>query len=132
MKKIWIASLLQGLTSDKLEVFDNEADARNYAQEMEASGKGEYNVIESPVNSRAEKIEGEPHWVDFANLNAFCIECLLEDFGAMKGMPIDEEACAEFLGKHKDELQKKSDEMVHEYLRKAISDYVNNERIVLG
>lgn len=132
MKKIWVASALQGLTSGQFEVFDNEADARNYALEMEASGKDTYNVLESPVNSRTEKIAGEPHWVDFANLNAFCIECLLEDFGAMKGMPIDEEACAEFLGKHRDELQKKSEEIVHEYLRKTISDYINNERIVLG
>lgn len=132
MKKVWVASLLQGLTSGGIEVFDNEADARNYAQEMESSGKGAYKVVESPINSRAEKIEREPHWVDFANLNSLCIECLLEDFGTMEGMSLDEEACAEFLGKHKDELQKKSDEMVHEYLRKAISDYINNERIVLG
>ena len=33
--------------------------------------------------------------------------------------------------KKKDELQKKADEIVHEYLRKEFSDYINNERVIL-
>ena len=32
----------------------------------------------------------------------------------------------------KDELQKKADEIVHEYLRKELKDYINNERVILG
>lgn len=132
MEKLWVATLLRDISPGQLEVFDNESDARNFVQEMEAAGKGRYTLVETPLNSRGEKIKGEPHWVDFANLTAPCIECILEDFGAAAGKPVDEQACAEFLEKHKEELQKKSDELVHDYLKKSISDYINNERIVLG
>lgn len=132
MAKLWVASQLLEISPGQLEVFDNESDARNFVQEMEAAGKGQYRLVETPLNSRGEKIKGEPHWVDFANLTAPCIECILEDFSAASGKPMDEQACAEFLEKHKEELQKKSDALVHEYLKKSISDYINNERIVLG
>lgn len=132
MEKVWVASLLPDLKPELLEIFDNESDAHNFVQEMEASGKGRYGVVETTVNIRDEKIKGEPHWVDFASLTAPCIECLLEDFSAASGGDVDEKACAEFLEKHKEELQKKSDEIIHEYLKKSISDYINNERIVLG
>jgi len=132
MDKVWVASLAADLKPEQLEVFDNESDARNFAMEMGAAGRGKYEVIETPMNTRSERIEREPHWVDLANINAPCIECLMEDFSAMKGKPVNEKECAEFLEKHKEELQKKSDEIVHEYLKKAIADYVDNERIVLG
>lgn len=132
MDKIWVASLVSGLQPEQLEVFDNESDARNFALEMQSAGRGEYKVLETTMNRRAEKIKGEPHWIDFTNLNSHCIECLQEDYSAAAGLPVDEKACAEFIEAHKDELQKKSNQMVNGYLKKAISDYVNNERIVLG
>lgn len=131
MEKIWVALLLQEIDPGQLEVFDNESDARNFVQEMRASGK-KYQLIDTPLNRRGEKIKREPHWVDFANLTAPCIECLIEDFGAAAGKPFDEQACAEFLEKNKEELQKKSDELVHDYLKKRISDYIDNERVILG
>lgn len=132
MGKIWVASLLPEMHSGQLEAFDNESDALNFIQEMETSGKGKYKLIETPLNSRGENIKGEPHWVDLANLTAPCIECILEDFSAAAGKPVDEQACVDFLEKHKEELQKKSDELVRDYLKKSISDYVDNERVVLG
>lgn len=132
MKKTWVASILPEIDSSQLEIFDNESDALNFIQEMETAGKGRYKLVETTVNSRGEKIKSEPHWVDLTNLTAPCIECLLEDFGAMAGKAIDEQACAEYIEKHKEELQKKSDELVLDYLKKSISDYINNERIVLG
>lgn len=132
MGKVWVASLLPDLKPEQLEIFDNESDARNFALEMEASGRGKCRIIETPVSRRAEEIKGEPHWIDFASLNAHCIECLLEDFSVVSGKPVDEKECAEFINKHKEELQKKSEEFVQEYLKKAVSDYINNERVVLG
>lgn len=132
MDKVWVASLVPNLQPEQLEVFDNESDAYNFALEMHTAGSGEYKVLETPVNSRDDKIKGEPHWIDFTSLNAQCIECLLEDFSTVAGQPVDERACVEFIEKHKDELQEKSNHIVNEYLKKAISDYVNNERIVLG
>lgn len=132
MEKIWVASLVPEMHSGQLEVFDNKSDALNFVQEMETSGKGKYKLMETPLNSRGDKIQGEPHWVDLAHLTAPCIECLLEDFSAVAGKPVDEQACTEFLEKHKDELQKKSDELVRDYLKKSISDYIDNERVVLG
>lgn len=132
MNKLWIASLVPELTPEQLEVFDNEADARNFSMEMAASSLGRYTIIETPVNMRGSKISGEPHWVDYASLHAHCIECIQEDFSAKTGVTINEKDCAEFMEKHGKELQKKSDEIVQEYIKKTISDYINNERIVLG
>lgn len=131
MDKVWVASSVPDLKPEQLEVFDTESDAHNFALEMAASGAG-YHVMETPVNVRTEKIKGEPRWIDFTNLNSRSIEYLLEDFNAMRNQPVDEEACIEFIEKHKEELQKKSDEIVREYLKKRISDYINDERVVLG
>lgn len=131
MGKIWVVTPHQEIDPSQLEAFDNESDARNFTQEMDASGK-KYKLIEMPLNSRSERIEGEPRWVDLANLAAPCIECLLEDFSLAAGRPVDGQACAEFLEKHKEELQKNSDELVRDYLKKTISDYIDNERIILG
>lgn len=132
MDKVWVVSFVSNLQPEQFDVFDNKSDAYNFALEMNTAGSGEYKVFETPVNRRAERIKGEPHWIDFTSLNAQCIECLLEDFSTADGQPVDGKACAEFIKKHKDELQEKSDCIVNEYLKKAISDYVNNERVVLG
>ncbi|MDL2298040.1 hypothetical protein LJC40_02690 [Synergistaceae bacterium OttesenSCG-928-D05] len=131
-EKVWAVTLSDGLKVTQIELFDNESDADNFAHEMASSGKGHYQVLETNLNMRDEKIAGEPRWTELTTFNAQCIECLVQDIIHEQEKPFDEAACAKFLEEHKVELQKEADDVIHELLKKRLHDYVNNERIILG
>ncbi|MDD4160676.1 MAG: hypothetical protein PHO18_07005 [Synergistaceae bacterium] len=131
-KKVWVVTHTQGLEVTDNSVFDNEADAANYAHEMATSGKGSYQVLASVLNSREAINEESMHWTAVPEFDAECLECLVQEVAEEAKEEFDEEACAEFFEKNKDQLQKHADEIVHEYLRKELRDYINNERVILG
>lgn len=131
-EKIWAVTLTDGFKVSRVELFDNENDADNYAEEMAAAEEGNYQVIETVLNKREEVIEGEPRWAELTSYNTDCIECLVGELDTAQNKPIDKEACAAFLEKNKETIKNKSNELVREYLRKTVNDYVNGERIILG
>jgi len=131
-EKVWVVTHIQGLEVTDASVFDSEADAANYAEEMAATNSGTYSVVESVLNSRGAMEEDSIRWASLPELGAECIECLVEELAEETEEKFDEEACAKFFEEKKEELQKKADEMVHEYLRRELRDYINNERVILG
>ena len=130
--KVWVVTHRQGLEVTDVNVFDSQADASNYAQEMSAGHDGSYQVIESVMNSREAIEEEAVHWAALPEFGAECMECLVEELAEGHEDEFDEEACAKFFEEKKEELQKKADEMVHDYLRRELKDYINNERVILG
>jgi hypothetical protein len=131
-EKIWAVTLTDGYKVTQVELFDNENDADNYAQEMAQTGKGNYQVTETTLNVRNEVIEGEPRWAELTSFNTDCIECLVNEIDTTQGKPVDTAACAAFLEENKEKIRNKANEMVREYIRKTVNDYVNDERIILG
>ena len=131
-KKVWVVTLMEGLEVTEAAVFDNESDADNYAHEMASSHKGNYQVLSSGLNSRTDFAEEETHWAALPDFDAECMECLFEEISGTPAEGVDPELCAKFLEEHKVDFQKKADEIVHEYLRKELQDYLLNERIILG
>ncbi len=131
-EKVWVVTHIQGLETTDANVFDNEADAANYAQEMAATNSGTYSVIESVLNSRKAIEEEAVHWAALPEIGADCIECLVQEAVEGQEDKVDQAVCVQFLEENKEELQKKADDMVHEYLRRELRDYINNERVILG
>lgn len=131
-EKVWVVTHIQGLEVTDASVFNNEADAANYAQEMAEVNTGSYQVTESVMNSREAMEKDSARWVVLPEFDADCLECLVQEVAEDVEEEFDETACAKFFEEKKDKLQKKADEIVHDYLRKELKDYINNERVILG
>jgi hypothetical protein len=131
-EKVWVVTHIQGLEVTEANVFKNEADASNYAHEMAAGNDGSYQVITSVLNSREDMEEEAAHWAVLADFDPSCLECLVQEVAEDVKEEFDEAACAKFFEENKDQIQKKADEIVHDYLRKELRDYINNERVILG
>jgi len=131
-EKVWVVTHIQGLEVTDASVFNNEADAENYAQEMAEVNTGSYQVTESVMNSREAMEKDSARWVVLPEFDADCLECLVQEVAEDVEEEFDETACAKFFEEKKDKLQKKADEIVHDYLRKELKDYINNERVILG
>ena len=131
-EKVWVVTHIQGLEVTDANVFNNESDAANYAQEMAAVNTGSYQITESVLNSREAIEEDSARWAVLPEFGTECMECIVQEVAEDAEEEFDEAACAKFFEEKKEELQKKADEMVHEYLRKELKDYINNERVILG
>lgn len=127
--KVWAVAHMQGIEVTDISVFDNKADAENYAHEMSTRKIGSYQVLESVLNSRASL--NEAHLVELPEFNSECVECLVDSYD-IDQVKFDADECAAFLEKHKEEFQHKADEMVQDYLKKELHDYLLGERIILG
>lgn len=131
-KKVWVVNHIQGIEVTDASVFDKETDAATYAREMSARDNDCYQVLESVLNSREADVEEEVHWVSFPEFDVECMECVIQELAEDAPEEFDEVACAKFYEENKEELQKKADKIVQEYLRKELKDYINNERVILG
>jgi len=129
---VWIVIPSQGMNITEAEVFDNEADAENFAQEMTVQNKGSYSIIKSAVNSRAKISEEAQHWAELPDFDTECVECLVEEITGVPQENFDPDACAKFLEENKEKLQQKADEIVQEYIRSELENYFLNERVILG
>lgn len=127
-KKLWVVIQQDCNGIASVLVFDFEADAQNFAQEMTAAGKGTNTVVQTTVNRRREAEAAIAH-VDLPEFNTECIECIID----MSGVPEDkQDAAAKYLEEHRCELQKDAQKMVDKYIKKAITDFFAEDRIILG
>ncbi len=129
-EKIWVVVAQNGAEITESYVFDSLADAENFAEEVKTVQPAEYTIISSVLNRR--ETESESHLVDLPDFNTECIECLIEEIDAEAAKQLDAEACAKFFEENKCELQKGADELVQDYLRKRLADFIHNERVILG
>ena len=127
-EKIWVVIQQEGGGIASVLALDFEADAQNVAQEMTAAGRGINTVLQTTVNRRHEAEEAISH-VDLPEFNKECIECIVD----MSGVPEDrQDAAAKYLEEHRADLQKNAQEMVDKYIKKAITDFFADDRIILG
>lgn len=127
-EKLWVVIQQDCNRIASVLAFDFEADAQNFAQEMTAAGKGTNTVVQTTVNRRREAEAAIAH-VDLPEFNTECIECIID----MSGVPEDkQDAAAKYLEEHRCELQKDAQKMVDKYIKKAITDFFAEDRIILG
>lgn len=131
-EKYWVVTLTQGLEVTHADIFDNEKDAENYAREMVASKQGNYQVLSAVMNRRSELVGEEQRWAELTDFNSDCIECLVEDLSGCAPIEFNADACAKFLAEHKNDLQKHANEIVYEYIRREIREFIDNDRVILG
>ena len=129
---VWVVAHVQGLEIVDTNVFDNESDAATYAGEMTAGNNEKYQIIKSVFNSRDDVEKEASQWVSLPEFDAECLECLVLGEGDPIEEKYDEGVCINFLEENKEKLQEKADELVHEYIRKELRDYINDERVILG
>ena len=127
-EKLWVVIQQDCNGIASVLAFDFEADAQNFAQEMTAAGKGTNTVVQTTVNRRREAEAAIAH-DDLPEFNTECIECIID----MSGVPEDkQDAAAKYLEEHRCELQKDAQKMVDKYIKKAITDFFAEDRIILG
>ena len=127
-EKLWVVIQQDCNGIASVLAFDFEADAQNFAQEMTAAGKGTNTVVQTTVNRRRQAEAAIAH-VDLPEFNTECIECIID----MSGVPEDkQDAAAKYLEEHRCELQKDAQKMVDKYIKKAITDFFAEDRIILG
>ena len=127
-EKLWVVIQQDCNGIASVLAFDFEADAQNFAQDMTAAGKGTNTVVQTTVNRRREAEAAIAH-VDLPEFNTECIECIID----MSGVPEDkQDAAAKYLEEHRCELQKDAQKMVDKYIKKAITDFFAEDRIILG
>ena len=127
-EKLWVVIQQDCNGIASVLAFDFEADAQNFAQEMTAAGKGTNTVVQTTVN-RPREAEAAIAHVDLPEFNTECIECIID----MSGVPEDkQDAAAKYLEEHRCELQKDAQKMVDKYIKKAITDFFAEDRIILG
>jgi hypothetical protein len=128
-EKVWVVTHTQGSQVVDSSVFDNKADANNYAEEMGAGGKGSYCVTESVLNTRA--ATDAEHLVEMPEFDNSCIECLVDEY-QIDHDKFDAGKAAAYLAQHKTEIKEKADSMVKDYIKKELHDYLLGERVILG
>ncbi len=108
--------------------FDTEADAQNFAEEMTAAGKGTNTVVQTTLDRSSDADRMLSH-VDLPEFDTECIECLVD----MSDVPeAKQDTAAKFLADHREELQKNAQQMVDTYIKKALTDYITDDRVILG
>ncbi|OUO93695.1 hypothetical protein [Cloacibacillus sp. An23] len=127
-EKVW-AVVCQGEDGvGSVLVFDSETDARHFADEMNAGGKGTHKVFETSVHRRQEKEAALAH-IELPEFSAKCIECLVD----VASIPEEEkDAAAKYLEEHRGEIQRNAEEIVDGYIKKALTDFFDEDRVIHG
>ncbi len=129
-EKVWAVVCQDCSGINSVLVFDHETDARHFAHEMEAGGKGQYSVFATSVNRRHET-EALAHiaHIELPEFNTKCIECLVD----IASIPEDEkDAAAKYLEEHRTEILENAEEIVDGYIRSALTDFFEDDRVILG
>ena len=127
--KVWVVTHTQGAVVVDTNVFDNKADAANYAEEMAAGGKGSYVLSEAVLNTRT--ATDAAHLVEMPDFDSDCIECMVDDY-QIDHDKFNADKAAAFLKEHQTEFKEKADSMVEDYIKKELHDYLLGERVILG
>ena len=76
-EKVWAVVCQDAGGVQSVLVFDHESDARHFAHEMEAGGKGTHAVFATSVHRRHEKEAALAH-IELPEFSTKCIECLVD------------------------------------------------------
>lgn len=127
-EKIWVVIQQKCGEIGTVLAFDTEADAQNFAEEMTAAGNGTHTVFQTTLDKSSEADAMTAH-VELPEFNTECIECLID----MSGVTEEQQGtAAKYLEEHRGELQKNAQKMVDTYLKKAITDFMADDRVILG
>lgn len=127
-EKIWTVVEHDGGEILSVLAYDHESEAQSFARDMMTAGKAQYTVLATTIHRRHEAEEAIAH-VEFPEFNTKCIECLVDT----SSIPEEgQEAAVKFLEEHRGEIQKNAEEMVDQYIKKAITDFFAHDRIILG
>lgn len=127
-EKIWVVIQRNGSEIASVLAFDHETDAQNFAQEMDAAGRGSNDIYQTTVSRRREGEELLSH-VELPEFNTECIECLVDLSGVTEARQL---AASKYFKEHREDLQKNAREMVDKYIKKAITDFFCDDRVILG
>ncbi|WP_303147603.1 hypothetical protein [uncultured Cloacibacillus sp.] len=127
-EKVWAVVSRDCSDVHSVLVFDCETDARHFAEEMKAGGKGTHEVFETSVHRRHEKEAALAH-IELPEFSTKCIECLVD----IASIPEEEkDAAAKYLEEHRGEIQKNAEEIVDGYIKKALTDFFDEDRVIHG
>ncbi len=127
-EKVWAVVCQEDGVVGSVLVFDCAADAEHFANEMTAGGKGTYAVFPTSVKRRHETEAALAH-IELPEFNAKCIECLVDIASIHDG---EKDAAAKYLEEHRGEIQKNAEEMVDGYIRNALTDFFEEDRVIHG
>lgn len=127
-EKVWAVVCQDADGVSSVLVFDQEADAQHFANEMDAGKKGTHTVFATSVHRRHEKEAALAH-IELPEFSTKCIECLVD----VASMADDEkEAAVKYLEEHRGEIQKNAEEIVDGYIRNALTEFFDDDRIIHG
>lgn len=127
-EKVWAVVCQDDGGVNSVLVFDCEEDAEHFAGEMNLGGPGSYKVFPTSVNRRSET-EAALSRIELPEFSAKCIECLVD----IASVPEEERtAAAKYLEEHREELTKNAEELVDGYIRKAITEFFDDDRVIYG
>lgn len=127
-EKVWAVVCQDCNGINSVLVFDHETDARHFAEEMDAGKKGTHTVFATSVHRRHEKEAALAH-IELPEFSTKCIECLVD----VPSIPEEEkEAAAKYLEEHRGEIQKNAEEIVDGYIRNALTEFFDDDRIIHG
>ena len=126
-EKIWVVVAQDTDGEVSAVLYDDEGDARHFADEMNASGNGTYSVCQSGI-FRHEEQEKNLSQISLPEFNDECIECLTDaDVPEEK-----QEAAKKFLEENRDELTKRAQKMIDSYLKNELTEFLMDERYIMG
>lgn len=127
-EKVWAVVCQDDGGVNSVLVFDCEEDAEHFAGEMNLGGPGNYKVFPTSVNRRSET-EAALSRIELPEFSAKCIECLVD----IASVPEEERtAAAKYLEEHREELTKNAEGLVDAYIRKAITEFFDEDRVIHG
>ena len=140
-EKVWAVVCQDCNGINSVLVFDHETDARHFAEEMDAGKKGTHTVFATSVHRRHEKEAALAHielpefkeaalaHIELPEFSTKCIECLVD----IPSIPDEEkEAAAKYLEEHRGEIQKNAEEIVDGYIRNALTEFFDDDRVIHG
>lgn len=126
-EKIWVVVAQDKNGEVSALAYDDEGDARHFADEMNESGTGTYSVCQAGI-FRHEENEESLSQISLPEFNDECIECLID-----AEIPDEKQMAAKkFLEENREELQQHAQKMVDQYLKNALTDFFMDERYIIG
>ncbi len=126
-EKVWAVVCQDAGGVSSVLVFDHETDARHFAEEMNAGKSGTNTVFATSVHRRHEKEAALAH-IELPDFSR-CIECLVD----MASIPEKEkESAAKYFEEHRDEIRKDAEEIVDSYIKNALTDFFEDDRVIHG
>lgn len=134
--KVWVVVQRSQGKINSVEVFEYEADAKNFYNELRRSFgiesaepcEGEVCLFETTLHSREEIPTNETPWgIEIPDVNAEFVEGLIEEMQS-QGMELaatsKEALTAQFLEKRAEKLQAEANELVRDFVLDELKDFL--------